>query len=134
MTSQRETCSIAGFVRPCRSMVQWNESLEVVLAHLDAPPGDEVFVLEGDRLVGRIARSDVERLGREGNWLGCVSAADAMSRDFPRCAAGMTPDEALAAMTAAGVSRLPAVDAQGRLLGILVASDIERGRGDGGSS
>ena len=132
MAEQREACSIAGVVQPCRSTVQWNEPLDVVLAHLDASSDDEVFVLEGDRLVGRIARPDIERSRREGNWLGCVSAMDAMSRDFVRCVTAMTLDEARTAMASAGVAKLPAVDTQGRFIGTVAASDAERTQDEDG--
>ena len=59
---QRAT-SIPSIARPCGSTVQWNEPLDAVLTHMDVTGKDEVFVLEGDRLVGRILRSDSGRDG-----------------------------------------------------------------------
>ena len=76
--------SVAKIVRSCGSRVQWNEPLDAVLAHMDVTADDEVFVLDGDRLVGRILRSDIEHLRRDGNWPGCIAAVDAMDRSFPR--------------------------------------------------
>ena len=86
--------SIERIERPCDSTVQWNEPLDAVLAHMDVTAKDEVFVLEGDRLVGRILRSDIEHLLQEGNWPGCVVAVDATDRDFPRRMMGTALEKA----------------------------------------
>jgi hypothetical protein len=86
--------SVARSVHPRGSTVQWNEPLDAVLAHMDVMAEDEVLVLEGDRVVGRILRSDIEHLRQEGNWPGCIAAVDAMDRNFPRRTMGGAPEEA----------------------------------------
>lgn len=60
--------------------VQWNESLDAVLARMDAAAGEEVLVLQDDQPVGRIRRADLERLHRCGNAACSIAAKDAMER------------------------------------------------------
>lgn len=69
--------------RPSSVVVQWNEPLDAVLARMDALEGDKALVMQGDRLVGHISRSDIERLRLHGNWTGCIAAVDAMEREGP---------------------------------------------------
>jgi CBS domain-containing protein len=125
MADQQLARSTASIVRPCRATAPWNEPLDAVLARMDATAGDEVFVLQGDRLVGRILRADIERLRQEGGWPGCVAAVDAMDRDVPRCTPSTTLEEARASMAAAGARQLPAVDARGWFTGVVAALDID---------
>ena len=113
---------------PTCASVQWHESLEVVIAHMDATASDEVFVLQGDRLVGRIRRWDVEHLQEDGNWPGCIAAVDAMDRNVPCRTPDSTPTQLRALLAAAGVRQLAAIDAQGRFAGV-VADRIERHAG-----
>lgn len=65
---------------PGGTTVQWNEPLDAVLEHLSVVGQDEALVLQGDRPVGHITRAAIERLRRQGNWIGCIAAADAMRR------------------------------------------------------
>ena len=65
---------------PGGTTVQWNEPLDAVLEHMGAVGHDEALVMQGDRPVGRITRAAIEELRRQGNWIGCIAAADAMRR------------------------------------------------------
>ena len=116
--------SVARIVRPSRATIQWNDPLDVALAHMNATFHDELFVLAGNRLVGRILRADIERLRQEGNWPGCIAVVDAMDRAFTRCEMEMTENEARAVMAAVGAKQLPAIDGQGRFIGVVEVLDI----------
>ena len=62
-----------------------------------------------------------------------IAAAQVMSRDVRTCLPGDTAAQALAAMKAAKVRRLPVVDATGHLHGMLSITDVIRAVGrDGG--
>ena len=110
--------------RPPFAPVQWNDSLDVVIAHMDALVADEVFVLQGDRLVGQILRWDVEHLLEDGNWPGCIAAVDAMDRNIPCCTPDTAPKQLQALLAAVGARQLPAVDAQGRFAGMVAGLGI----------
>ena len=100
-----------------------------MLARMDVTADDEVFVLDGDRLVGRILRSDIEHLRREGNWPGCIAAVDAMDRRIlPRCAPGAAPKEAWAPPAVAGERQLPVLDTEGGITAVVPALDLEPAR------
>ena len=62
---QQQTPSIARIVRPSRATIQWNDPLDVALAHMNAMFQEELFVLAGDRLVGRIHRADIDICARK---------------------------------------------------------------------
>jgi hypothetical protein len=94
MAMPQRAGSTAKPLHPYGSTVQWNEPLDAVLARMDVMAEDEAFVLEGDRLVGRILRSDIEHLRQEGNWAGCIAAVDTMDRNFPRRTMGAALEEA----------------------------------------
>ena len=124
MMMQQQAPSVARIVRPSRATIQWNDPLDAALAHMNATFHDELFVLAGDRLIGRILRADIERLREEGNWPGCIAVVDAMDRAFTRCEMDMTVNEARAVMAAVGAKQLPAVDSQGRFIGVVEVLDI----------
>ena len=46
---QQQTPSIARIVRPSRATIQWNDPLDVALAHMNAMFQEELFVLAEDR-------------------------------------------------------------------------------------
>lgn len=77
---QGRSTGVAARACPDGSTVQWNEPLDAVLEQMCAAGCDEVLVLQGDSPVGRITRAAIERLRRQGNWIGCIAAADAMDR------------------------------------------------------
>ena len=122
--NQQQAPSVARIVRPTRATIQWNDALDVALAHMNATFHDELFVLSGERLVGRIHRADIDRLRHEGNWPSCIAAIDAMDRAFTRCEMDMSVNEAEALMAAVGAKELPAVDRQGRFIGVVEVLDI----------
>jgi CBS domain-containing protein len=121
---QQQARSVARIVRPSRATIQWNEPLDVALAQMDATFNDELFVLSGDRLIGNILRGDIERMRQEGNWPGCIAVMDAMDRACTRCEMDVTVTEARALMAAVGAKQLPAVDRQGRFIGVVEMLDI----------
>jgi len=121
---QQQAPSIARIVRPSRATIQWNDPLDVALAHMNAMFQEELFVLAGDRLVGRIHRADIDRLRQQGNWLGSIAVTDAMNCAFTRCDMDMSVSDARALMAAGGVKQLPAVDRQGRFIGVVEVLDI----------
>ena len=43
--NQQQAPSVARIVRPSRATIQWNDSLDVALAHMNATFHDELFVL-----------------------------------------------------------------------------------------
>jgi CBS domain-containing protein len=122
--NQQQAPSVARIVRPSRATIQWNDPLDVALAHMSATFHDELFVLTGDRLIGRILRADIERLRHEGNWPGCIAVMDAMDRAFTRCETDMSVNEARALMAAVGGRQLPAVDRQGKFIGVVEVLDF----------
>ena len=75
-----QACTSTTMARAPAATVQWNDPLDAVLARMDATSGDDVLVLQGDRLVGRIRRADLERLHRCGNAACSIAALDAMER------------------------------------------------------
>jgi len=91
---------------------------------MNANFSDELFVLSGDRLIGNIFRADIERVRQEGNWPGYVAVMDAMDRACTRCETDMTWTDARALMAAVGAKQLPAVDRQGRFIGVIEMLDI----------
>jgi CBS domain-containing protein len=85
---------------------------------------DELFVLSQDRLIGSILRADIERMRQKGNWPGCIAVMDATDRACRRCEMDITVTEARALMVAVGAKQLPAVDRQGRFIGVVEMLDI----------
>jgi CBS domain-containing protein len=122
--NQQQAPSVARILRPSRATIQWNDPLDVALAHMNATFHEELFVLAGDRLIGRILRADIERLRREGNRPGCIAVVDAMDRSITRCKMNMSVNEAGALMAAVDATQLPAVDRQGRFVGVVEVLDI----------
>jgi CBS domain-containing protein len=61
---------------------------------------------------------------QEGNWPGCIAVIDAMDRACTRCEMDVTVTEARALMAAVGAKQLPAVDRQGRFIGVVEMLDI----------
>jgi CBS domain-containing protein len=122
--NQQQAPSVARVVRPSRATIQWNEPLDAALAQMNATFHDELFVLSEDRLIGNILRADIERMRQEGNWPGCIAVIDAMDRACTRCEMDVTVTEARALMAAVGAKQLPAVDRQGRFIGVVEMLDI----------
>ena len=89
---------------------------------------------EDGRAVGMITDRDVCMAAyTQGRPLDALLVASAMARDLRSCHATDTIVEAESIMRAAQVRRLPVVDPEGRLIGLLSVNDIareaERGRG-----
>lgn len=79
------------------------------------------------RVVGMITDRDLCMAGlSRGRPLGALRVADAMSREVQSCRAGDTVRSARKRMTAHHVRRLPVVDKEGKLVGVLSFIDLVR--------
>jgi CBS domain-containing protein len=84
-------------------------------------------VVDGDKLVGMLTDRDVCMGARSlGLTLGELSVADSMTRRVWTCRPDDTLDAAASLMRKHKVRRLPVVDRQGRLVGILSLDDLAR--------
>jgi CBS domain-containing protein len=82
-------------------------------------------VTEGDRLVGMITDRDIViRVVAEGKDLQSVSVGEIASRDLVTADPQQDLDEALRLMAKHQVRRLPVVEEDGRLVGILAQADV----------
>jgi hypothetical protein len=80
---QARSVAVTSMRRPCCVAVQWNMTLDRVLARMDAVAGDETVVMQGDQPVGWLSRSTIEQLQCQGNATSCIAAVDAMERQVP---------------------------------------------------
>jgi len=82
-------------------------------------------VVEGHRLVGLITDRDIiVRAGANGWDLQTKTVADAMTAPVTCCAPADSLETAVAKMAAAQIRRLPVVDSQGGLVGVVSLGDI----------
>jgi CBS domain-containing protein len=82
-------------------------------------------VLEGDRLVGMVTDRDIViRVVAEGNDVQTATVGEIASRDLGTVDPQQGLDEALRLMAQHQVRRLPVVEEDGRLVGILAQADI----------
>ena len=82
-------------------------------------------IVEGDRLVGMLTDRDiVVRVVAEGNDPQSTNAGDVASRDLVTIDPQQDLDEALRLMAQHQVRRLPVVEEDGRLVGILAQADV----------
>jgi IMP dehydrogenase len=80
-------------------------------------------VVEGGRLVGIVTRRDLLLEECRG-----LSVADVMTRDLVTAREGTTLEEARRLMHSRRVEKLPVVDADGRLLGLVTMRDVRKHR------
>ena len=84
-------------------------------------------VLEGDRIVGMVTdRYIVIRVVAEGNNVASATVGEIASRDLVTVDPQQGLDEALRLMAQHQVRRLPVVEEDGRLVGILAQADVAR--------
>jgi CBS domain-containing protein len=84
-------------------------------------------IVEGDRLVGVLTDRDiVVRVVAEGRAPDEVKAGDVASRDVVTLDPGQNLDEALRLMARHQVRRLPVVEEDGRLVGVVAQADVAR--------
>jgi CBS domain-containing protein len=84
-------------------------------------------VVENERVVGMITDRDACMAAYiQGRRLDQIEVRVAMSRNLYSCDPDATPAEAEAVMTEHQVRRLPVVDGDGRLLGIVTLADLAR--------
>src|SRR5207244_13160459 len=82
-------------------------------------------IVEGDRLIGMLTDRDIAmRLVAEGRDPDQVKVRDVASKQLITIAPGQDLDEALRKMAQHQVRRLPVVEEDGRLAGILAQADV----------
>ena len=86
-----------------------------------------VPIVEGERLVGTITDRDIAiKVVAEGSDLQSTTAGQVASRDLVTVDPQQDLDEALRLMAQHQVRRLPVVEEDGRLVGILAQADVAR--------
>jgi CBS domain-containing protein len=84
-----------------------------------------VPIVDGDRLVGTLTDRDIAiRVVAEGKDAGSVKAIDVASRDLVTIDPQQDLDEALRLMAQHQVRRLPVVEEDGKLVGVVAQADI----------
>jgi CBS domain-containing protein len=82
-------------------------------------------IVEGDKLIGTLTDRDIAvRVVAEGRNAGETKVEDVMSRDLVTVDPDQTLDEALRLMARHQVRRLPVVEEDGRLVGVLAQADV----------
>lgn len=117
-----DTVDVGLVMRPARAVIEPAMSLGVVKEILDRLRSHGLPVVEGDRLVGVVTITDIERAGGPG---GGKTAGDAMTAR-PVTVGPMTPvSQALERMAVLGVGRLPVVSEEDstRLVGMFRRED-----------
>jgi len=86
-----------------------------------------VPIVDGDRLVGTITDRDIAiKVVAEGKDIQSTTAGQVASRDLVTVDPQQDLDEALRLMAQHQVRRLPVVEEDGRLVGILAQADVAR--------
>ena len=86
-----------------------------------------VPIVDGDRLVGTITDRDIAiKVVAEGKDVGSTTVGQVASRDLVTVDPQQDLDEALRLMAQHQVRRLPVVEEDGRLVGILAQADVAR--------
>src|SRR5213593_4067302 len=84
-------------------------------------------IVEGDRLIGMLTDRDIAtRVAAEGRNPDQVKVRDVASKQLITIAPGQDLDEALQKMAHHQVRRLPVVEEDGRLVGVVAQADIAR--------
>ena len=80
---------------------------------------------ENDRLVGMVTDRDIALRGlADGRDMGSLTARDVMTSPIIYCRADEDIDDAVRIMEQKGVRRLPVIDANKRMVGMLALGDI----------
>jgi CBS domain-containing protein len=88
-------------------------------------------IIEGDRLVGVLTDRDIAvRVVAEGGDSEQTKVTDVMSRDLVTLDPDQDLDEALRLMARHQVRRLPVVEEDGRLVGVVAQGDVAQHAGD----
>jgi len=88
-------------------------------------------IVEGDRLVGVLTDRDIAvRVVAEGGDSEQTKVTDVMSRDLVTLDPDQDLDEALRLMARHQVRRLPVVEEDGRLVGVVAQADVAEHAGD----
>jgi CBS domain-containing protein len=90
-----------------------------------------VPVVEGDRLIGTVTDRDISiRVVAEGTDPSSVKVQEIASTDLVTVDPQQDLDEALRLMAQHQVRRLPVVEEDGRLVGVVAQADVARAGGD----
>jgi CBS domain-containing protein len=90
-----------------------------------------VPVVEGDRLIGTVTDRDISiRVVAEGKDPSSVKVQEIASTDLVTVDPQQDLDEALRLMAQHQVRRLPVVEEDGRLVGVVAQADVARAGGD----
>ena len=88
-------------------------------------------IVEGDRLAGTLTDRDVvTRVVAEGRDPNTTSVREVASKDLVTVSPDQSLDEALKMMAKHQVRRLPVVEEDGRLIGVVAQADIAREAGE----
>lgn len=80
---------------------------------------------ENDRLIGMVTDRDIAvRAWANGNDAALLTARDVMTRDIVYCRTSETLEEAVRLMEAKKIRRLPVIDDEKRMVGMLSLGDI----------
>lgn len=124
------TTPVRALVTPCSETVPPFESFGAVVMRLLSRPGSDLYVTDSDgRLEGVVVLDQLKGHIPDESLLGMVVAADVMDRTTPVLTPEMTLAEAAARFVESDLARLPVVDGDGRLLGVVLKGDLlRRGR------
>lgn len=102
-------------LRQAASLMQQHMVGCVVIASMD---------VHGHLPMGLLTDRDLSRLALAGNMDGSITAEAVMSRPLVTCPPEATLADVVNIMHGSGLRRLPVVNGQGRLAGIVTASDV----------
>jgi tRNA nucleotidyltransferase (CCA-adding enzyme) len=101
--------------------VEPDTSMEKVAAMLKDKGCTGLPVVKGEKLVGIISRRDFVKVKRESQLISPVKAF--MNTNIITITPGKSPIQAAKLMTKYDIGRLPVVDENGRMIGIITRSD-----------
>jgi CBS domain-containing protein len=107
-----------------RTLAASSSTVEAARAMRDEDVG-LIPIVEGDRLVGTVSDRDIAlRVVAEGKTADAVQVGEVASRELVTIDPGQDLDEALRLMATHQVRRLPVVDEDGKLIGIVAQADV----------
>ncbi len=124
------TTPVRSLVIPCSDTVPPFESFSAVVMRLLSRPGSDLYVTDAEgKLEGVVVLDQLKGHIPDESLLGMVVAADVMDRATPLLGPEMTLKEAATRFAETELARLPVVNADGRLLGVVLKADVlRRGR------
>jgi predicted transcriptional regulator len=77
----RPSSSLRSSARVGKPTLQWSDSVDLALECMDYAACDELWVLDGEQVIGSIRRRDIHELMHHGGWLASILVRDAMHRE-----------------------------------------------------